>query len=464
MSTRFLSTSPRIKHSLQLSTIGLLLGLLACAPQGVSKPTDEFSPAEANSGTDNDAIDNQDGLNSYDQEHCHYDENGNYYCDEPQDNPGDNDGTDPGNGDCGEAGCDANGNPIGDGNITDPNDNPDNGNPGSGDCGEAGCDANGNPIGDDENPLGDDTDMQPNCFEENFSPSTNAAADLLLVVDRSGSMAEVPAGAANTKWDQVRSVISNVAMDLDENSGLGMMFFPAGASQDLQCIGGSVVVDIADNNGQAISNAFAATGPGGGTPTAATLQIARAHLHNRLSQRPQAVVLATDGAPNCNAANDINTCVCSQDSNCTHPYACLDDDATVHAVNDLANEGIATFVIGIPGSELFSNVLDAMAVAGGTASNGAQRYYDTSSETELEQALRGIGTRLAHCRFELQNEAMGSSVSVRINGQNVSRDPGRVDGWDYVGARTIEFFGPACQALANDGSAIAVNYCSQPQG
>jgi len=264
--------------------------------------------------------------------------------------------------------------------------------------------------------------------------------------------------------DQVRSVISNVAQDLDDNDGLGMMFFPAGATQNLQCIGGSVVEDIADDNGQAISNAFASTGPGGGTPTAATLQVARAHLRNRLTQRPQAVVLATDGAPNCNAANDISSCVCSQDSNCTHPYACLDDDATVNAVNDLANDGVATFVIGIPGSELFAGVLDAMAVAGGTATNGTHHYYDTSSESDLEQALRGIGQRIAQCRFELQNEPLSSSLTVRVNGQTVVRDPGRVDGWDYVGARTIEFFGPACQALASGGSAIAVGYCSTPQG
>lgn len=453
------SRTPRRIAFAALITLGAMG--LACNPQAAGPSTDEFAADTNGAGAaaDDAQAETQNTGGDPDQP-CYIGEDGVFYCD---------DGSDPNNGspddgDCGEDGC-AGDSDNPDADLHNPGDGSGGGDDGNdGDCGEDGCDANSDTPSDAQNPLGDDVDYQPDCFSETFVPAANAEADLLLVVDRSGSMSEVPGGAALSKWDQVRSVVGNVAQDLDDSYGFGLMFYPAGATQTLQCVGGDVVVDIADNNGQAINDAFGATGPGGGTPTAATLQVAGAHLHNRLTSRPQAVVLATDGAPNCNAANDINTCVCSQTDNCTHAYACLDDIATVNAVSGLANDGVATFVIGIPGSELFADVLDAMATAGGTATNGARHYYDTSSASDLEQALRAIGQRVSQCRFELQSDPMSSSLSVRVNGQAVVRDPGRVDGWDYVGARTIEFFGPACQDLASAGAAVAVGYCSMPEG
>jgi hypothetical protein len=241
------------------------------------------------------------------------------------------------------------------------------------------------------------------------------------------------------------------------------MFYPAGGGESLLCVAGSVAVSVADGNGAAIAGAFWATGPAGGTPTAPTLRVAASYLRNRITTRPQAVVLATDGAPNCNPANDINSCVCSQDS-CTHALACLDDSNTIGAVQELAQAGIATFVVGIPGSELFAGVLDGMAQAGGTAVGGAHKYYDAGSQQALEDALRAIGRRVSQCRFELQNAPLSTTVAVTVDGSAVARDPGRVNGWDYVGANTIEFFGPSCQALGGGGSVVRVEYCAVPQG
>jgi len=351
-------------------------------------------------------------------------------------------------GDCPEDGC-----PTGDGtdgSTATGGDGTTGGGTGTGD----GTDGTGDGTGDDTG-----TGTPPACYNEEFNPQSGAVADLLLVVDRSGSMDEVPPNTTATKWEQVTAVVSSVVQDLDDELGFGLAMFPAGATSSLQCAQGNVVVPIDDNNGTAVSLAFFTTGPGGGTPTAPTLRMARTYLSARLTDRPQAVVLATDGAPNCNTANDPATCVCSQATSCDQSYACLDDTETVAATQELAAAGLATFVVGIPGSELFASVLDRMADAGGTAVPGTHRYYTTNSSAELESALRNIGQRVAQCRFELAQEPQSDAISVTVNGTAAQRDTTRNNGWDYVGARTIEFFGAACDALASGGNVVVVDYC-----
>ncbi|MFH1811245.1 MAG: vWA domain-containing protein [Pseudomonadota bacterium] len=460
-------STPKLHHLVLVLTCGLVLVLwTACGVQGPGN-TDEFEngslpPATRSSGSPAQNPDDSSG------DVCMGSEEGMFNCASgvPGDGTG---GTVPGDGSGGSNPDDgsATGTTPGSGTGTNPGDGSGTG----GDCPEEGCPDDGssggttNPgSGTSTNPGGGSGSVPPVCDEETFNPSSTAEADLLLVVDRSGSMDEVPQGAANTKWEQVREVITGVTAELDDTYGFGLMFYPAGSGEALQCVGGSVVVDMADANGPAIANAFWSTGPGGGTPTAATLRVAGAHLHNRVTTRPQAVVLATDGAPNCNASADVNSCVCSQSSNCSHSFACLDDSNTVAAVQALAQDGIATFVVGIPGSELFAGVLDGMAVAGGTAVSGVHKYYDAGSQQALEAALRQIGRRVSMCRFELQNAPLSTTVAVTVDGTAESRDQSRVNGWDYVGARTIEFFGPACQALGSGSSVVRVEYCAVPAG
>ena len=322
---------------------------------------------------------------------------------------------------------------------------------------DAGMNADAGADTDDSAAQSPDAGAAPVCYQEEFCPETDAPADLLLVVDRSGSMDEVPDGATLTKWQQITSVISDVVYELDSELGFGLMTYPTSTGDALQCTAGQVVVPIKDVAGPDISFALMVASPDGGTPTAPTLMMAHEYLSVRSTDRPQAVVLATDGAPNCNYALDAATCVCSQPV-CEGGYACLDDHNAVTATAELAAAGIATFVIGIPGSELFALVLDRMAVAGGTPQQGARRYYSTSSSAELEQALRNIGERVAQCRFELSQEPPSDDIAVTINGLTAGRDTNRLNGWDYVGASTIEFFGPACETMSA-GDVIAVEVC-----
>ncbi len=63
-----------------------------------------------------------------------------------------------------------------------------------------------------------------------------------------------------------------------------------------------------------------------------------------------------------------------------------------------------TYVIGMPGAEAYADVLDRLAIAGGTARDGAPSYYDAADTGALGEALYAIGTGVAiSCSIELES-------------------------------------------------------------
>ena len=96
----------------------------------------------------------------------------------------------------------------------------------------------------------------------------------------------------------------------------------------------TVNLSPAQGNASRLLALFAVSPPEGGTPTAEALNVAAQHLlslHTATSAR--ALILATDGAPNCNFNLDNDTCVCSAppvfDPNCDGADFCLDDTRTI---------------------------------------------------------------------------------------------------------------------------------------
>ena len=218
--------------------------------------------------------------------------------------------------------------------------------------------------------------------------------DLLVVFDTSGSMSE-PAGDGRTKWDAAVDAVGTLAARHDRTLRWGLELFPG----DQLCAEGFIAVPV-PSTGAAVGQALRATGPGGGTPIARSLAVAREHLASLGDGRPHHVLLVTDGQPNCNGALDWTSCACTcnpQDPRCTcegWPENCLDDQATIREVHALAQDGVSTFVVGFGGG-VNPAVLDALAVAGGTARNGAgARYYDASDGRSLVAALDAIAARL----------------------------------------------------------------------
>ena len=121
---------------------------------------------------------------------------------------------------------------------------------------------------------------------------------------------------------------------------------------------------------------------------------------------------------------------------------CVDSAETVRQLERLAEHGIPTYVIGLPGTELFADVLNRMAEAGGAAREGeASAYYDVGDQDELETALYSIGSGLAiRCSIELEEAPLDpDKVNVYFDGKIVEADPD--NGWSWDGDTRIQVNG-----------------------
>jgi hypothetical protein len=285
-----------------------------------------------------------------------------------------------------------------------------------------------------------------------FLDVTSDAPNLFFVLDRSGSMSEIVDG--RTKYDAVATAAVALVRSLGSQANVGAAVFPGAMMGVDGCGRGDVVFpptpgDSIDRaycgNDGPVTHAFSraiSVSPNGSTPTAATLR-ALFPLLSQLKGRTY-VLLATDGGPNCNyqAACGAEKCIpniegapgCDPGVNCCDPSIagpsyCLDDDGTKSAVADLFAAGIKTYVIGIPGSVPYAELLNELAVTGGTARVGAaSSYYDVQVIGELDDVLGSIGATVTlSCQVHLAAPPPDSSlVNVYLDGQLVKYGP---NGW-----------------------------------
>src|SRR4051812_35144173 len=120
-----------------------------------------------------------------------------------------------------------------------------------------------NGDGDDDKPNGDDDDTttgdgDENC-QEQIVRNDRLAPDMLIVLDRSGSMKK---GSVN-RWDPSVMAVKAVTAQLGGGISFGLMSFP---QRDDDCGAGELDVKIAANNGAAIATALTNMSPGGNTP------------------------------------------------------------------------------------------------------------------------------------------------------------------------------------------------------
>jgi hypothetical protein len=303
-----------------------------------------------------------------------------------------------------------------------------------------------------------------------------ATAQLMFVVDRSGSMAfsipgqdPVPPGQLS-RWQTLRDALATTIAPFDQQIAMGAKFFPEVLPPDslgdptASCrTDTGVGIPPSLGNAQQILNVFDTTEPRGGTPTSEALRLASDYLSGRRGIA-RTIVLATDGAPNCNGALDAQSCTCTtQRNDCNRTtdgqYSCLDDQRTEQQVGTIfQTEKIPVYVIGIGGLERpeFSAVLDAMAVAGGRPRSGTPKYYSVQTEGEMTTALTTIRDSIAKCTYLTPSAPTDpNAITVEVDGKPVTRDPSHVNGWDWVDQAygEIAFFGPACDSAAGNPTA-----------
>ncbi len=310
--------------------------------------------------------------------------------------------------------------------------------------------------------------------------------NLYFVLDRSGSMAEQLPGSAYNKYENARIALGNVMRAIGHRVNVGAAVFP-GAGDSTGCGTGKQVFVTQPGDPptwieqgkdgpvlSALLSTLAGYAPAGGTPTSATLTAITPILTALPGQTN--VVLATDGGPNCNLAANCSADQCSLNiegasvggAQCTPTFNCCDDQlvpggelycldapATVSAVTTLANAGIKTYVVGMPGSEAYTSVLDSLAIAGLTDRPTDPKFYPVTDSDDLTATLKAIGVKIAiSCTVQIDEEPPDPAlVNVYFDTKLIPQSS--VDGWIWTDPTTIDIVGPACDKLKS-GDVIQV--------
>jgi hypothetical protein len=310
--------------------------------------------------------------------------------------------------------------------------------------------------------------------------------NLYFAIDASASMLDdIPIGEEpqstgtlllpSDRYDVLGLAIQKLLERVGHRVNYGATLFPA---QDVTCDSGEEILPL--SAGDSVS--FAVSGkpgpvltelmfeinrrtPRGGTPVAAALGALLPKLRDHGDQTY--VFLMTDGGPNCDVRAQCGpeSCIpnldhaliaentyCEAPLNCCErdlfgPENCLDQAGSLSAVSALAQAGVRTFVIGIPGSDAFASLLDRLAIAGGMARAGSPSYFRVSDADELIDTVSKLGLGVAlSCNLRLKEPPPDPTlVNVFFDGQLVPADP--VNGWAFVDGQTVQLLGSSCDLL-----------------
>jgi hypothetical protein len=273
---------------------------------------------------------------------------------------------------------------------------------------------------------------------------SGAPADVLIVLDRSGSMSDPPPAGGASKWQQVTQAIDATLAANGKSLGWGLEIFPS----DGNCAAGTNIdVPVGMSTTGAIANAMSAMAPIGSTPTTDAIHGGGRYLSGLADGLPKYLLLATDGQPNCGVL--------------------IGNDDTVNAVNavrDEANAGVYTFVVGIAADAMSDQALTMMSANGNEAKTGAQNYYSIMTQADFQNAMNAIITRLTSCTLSMPQAPTNHTFNgVFVNGSPVAHDPSHKNGWDTTtDGKIITIYGPACDSLISPTAmqASAIFQCS----
>lgn len=299
------------------------------------------------------------------------------------------------------------------------------------------------------------------CGDELHEAATKRPL-LYFVLDRSGSMADEGANG-ESRYTIMREATGELIGSLGALVRVGAALFP---SESESCGAGEEVMEITEGSptgstGKAFLQATDIN-PSGGTPTAATLVALQPKFAVDFEdpEGPTAVVLVTDGGPNCNEEttcdpdacipNITGECPPSIDNCCVAPEGtpgnCLDRGPTLTAIDAVVELGASVYVVGLAVGKPFEVTLNQMALAGNAPRETLPFYYQVDDVSVLGEALREIAAELVSCEFTLADPPTEQGLTnVYGDGKVILQDA--TNGWVWTDEDTITLVGDACYAL-----------------
>lgn len=329
----------------------------------------------------------------------------------------------------------------------------------------------------------DDTTMATPC-EELMVTLMPVRPHAMLTLDKSGSMLQLWDHDANvntptvTRWFSLWAVVDQILTSFDEKFDFGMNLFPSTMAQQAYnstaCpVNANVEVPVAPMNKAAIQAALPAQmnmSIKGGTPNAAGLTAAYAHLKTLDPLIPKLAINITDGAANCS----------SNAMNASELFEVYDANLPTIVGNAFTMDNIKTYVIGIATVNMVTpnqqdgnpnginpfDKLNELATLGGTAKPGPEKFYNADNQIELADALNAIVADAFSCTIELTSEpAFPDKTKVKVGGVTLMKinDCATENGWKYKDPappyEAIEICGTACESLKMTGSAQVEYFC-----
>ncbi|MCB9701823.1 MAG: VWA domain-containing protein [Myxococcales bacterium] len=268
------------------------------------------------------------------------------------------------------------------------------------------------------------------CGAQGFN-LTKLPPNVMIVLDRSGSMDGDVQDSNKTRWEVAKDAIFALVDAFNNDIRFGLVTYSACKLLE-ECTAGEVVVPIIDKASNLITGFLQGKGLeylcNSGMPETSTGNTLAARIGDPTLQDPSrgnAIILITDGGES---------------------SECKDKTDGQMAAAALYGQAIPVKTYAVGFSDGIIGSLAEIAAAGGT-----QTPYNANNPQSLQDALNAIAANVASCDFVLDGDPPDMDeifVFFDDDPAGIPYDP--VNGWTYdPDTKTIHFHGEACEKLKN---------------